>query len=392
MKKIRFGIVGVGTMGAGHAGQIIQARSRHFNLTAVCDIDAGRAQEIGDTHRVPHFVDYRELVDSGLCDAVIVATPHYWHAPICIYAARKKRHVMCEKPLSSTVGDARAIIAECRKNRVKLGVMLHHRARGIMQKMAEITARGDLGDVFRVHMVCSGWFRTQAYYDSGAWRGTWDGEGGGVLLNQAPHHLDLFQWIGLGLPKRITAMVETREHKIEVEDTANILCDYGDGKVGYIYATTAEQPGMEQLIISGDRGTLKWDGGQCLFGKLAVPISKYLYGCSEAWADAKLSQKCTWKEVTPLKGGGGHIEITKRFVRQIQQGTKECFASGPDALVELEISNAAYLSGYTGKTVDLPVDADAMERLIGKLERERSTGKGGAMRTAARKRLRAMLR
>jgi len=242
MKKVRFGVIGLGNMGSQHAKCCKNDGGRDVTLGAVCDIVADKAAEHGEKHGVPHFIDALEMMDSGLIDAVIVATPHYWHSPMAVHAARRKLHVLCEKPLESRIGRARVMVAECKKNKVAMGVVLHHRTRSIMRKMKKMVDSGVLGEVFRVEMVCSSWFRSQAYYDSGAWRGTWDGEGGGVLINQAPHHLDLFQWIG-GMPKKVVGMVHTRAHKIEVEDTANFLCDYGGGKVGYLYASTAEEPG-----------------------------------------------------------------------------------------------------------------------------------------------------
>ena len=389
MSKVRFGIVGIGAVGGSHVRNMLASKSRSFCLAAVCDIVPELAERAAAQADVPHFVDYKRMIDSGLIDAVIIATPHYWHAPICIYAARKKIHVLSEKPLSSTVGHARAMIAECRKNKVVLCAMLQHRTRPVMIQMNQMVERGQLGEVFRVHMVCSNWFRTQAYYDSGAWRGTWDGEGGGVLINQGLHHLDLFQWTGLGLPKRVMGMLDTRQHRIEVEDTANFLCDYGKGRIGYLYASTAEQPGMEQFIISGDKGTLKWSDGKLMFGKMRVPISRYVYACKTTWADAKL-QGCDWQEVKPPARKSGHIEIIRNMAGHLLRG-EPLYAEGKSAVHGLELSNAMYLAGFKNKIVDVPVRAEEMERLFSKLERERSTGKGGDLRRAARGEVKKLL-
>ena len=396
MKKIRFGIAGVGGMGAGHASNIVRDNSRHFCLAAVCDIVEERARQVGGQHNVPHFTDACEMYDSGLIDAAIIAAPHYCHGPLTIAAARRGLHVLCEKPLSACVGHARVMIAECKKRRVVLGTVFQHRTRGIMIKARELVRGGALGEVFRVQLVCSNWFRTQAYYDSGAWRGTWDGEGGGVLINQGPHHLDLFQWIGLGVPKRVIATVATREHKIEVEDTANIICDYGDGKIGYIYATTAEEPGMDQFIISGDKATMMIQGGKIMLGKLAVSTTEHVYGGREADAVAKpiAAQGCTWKEVGCLarKGRKGHIEIVRGFAREVL-GLGRQYAPGDEAICELEISSAAYLSGFNGGVpVDLPVDGAAVDRLLARLDRQRSTGKGGGLRARYQRQFKKLMR
>jgi len=276
------------------------------------------------------------------------------------------------------------MIAECRKRRVKFGAVLQHRTRGIMIKARQLVESGKLGELFRVQMICSNWFRSQAYYDSGAWRGTWDGEGGGVLINQAPHHLDLFQWIGLGLPKRVLAVTDTRDHRIEVEDTANVLCDYGHGRMGYIYATTAEEPGVERIILSGDKATMVIEGGKLMLGKLAMTVHEHINAAvaQDVIYTPAGGQKCTWREVKAPKRArdGRHIEIIRGFAREVLGKGKQ-YAPGTEAVRELELSNAAYLSGFSGgKPVDVPVDGAAMDRLLARLERERSTGKGGGLR------------
>ncbi len=376
MAQVRFGIVGVNGMGGGHAAAIAASKSKDYKLAAVADIVPEIAQRVGEKYNVPFFNSGPEMFESGLVDAVIVATPHYWHPVLTIQAARKKLHVLCEKPLAVTVGAARAMIAECKKNKVALGTMLQQRTRGEMIKMKQMIDRGEIGEIFRVSMVCSSWYRTQTYYNSGSWRGTWDGEGGGILLNQAPHSLDLFQWIG-GMPKKITAVLDTRLHKIEVENSANAICEYGPGKVGYIYATTAEAPGMEQFMVCGDKGTLIAENGKLRFGKLKEPISKHLLTCKEVWAGIPTE----WVDVpwTPSATNGHHINVINAFAAHVLRG-KPLVVAGSEAINELEISNAIYISGFKGKPATLPVDAKEIDGLIGKLARERSSGKGGNLR------------
>jgi predicted dehydrogenase len=389
MNKVRFGVVGLGSMGGTHCRNIRAANSRDFCLSAVCCDVASVARTLGREFAVPHFAGAQAMYESGLVDAVIIATPHYWHAPLAIRAARAGLHVMCEKPLSSTVGPARAMIAECKRRRVALGAMLQHRTRGIMIKMKQLTDAGAIGEVFRVVLVCSNWFRTQAYYDSGAWRGTWDGEGGGVLINQGPHHLDLFQWIG-GMPRRVMGLLDTRTHEIEVEDTANFLCDYGGGKVGYVYATTAELPGYEQFAIFGDEGVLVAEGGKLRLCKLPCSI-KALTRESEYSGAGQMKAKVRWRELAIPADRGGHVEVLRAFAAGILRGSP-MYATGQDGLNELELSNAMYLAGFEGRTVNLPVNADEIERLITRLVRRRSTGKGGNIRAQANADLRRLLR
>ncbi|MFB3892939.1 MAG: Gfo/Idh/MocA family protein [Phycisphaerae bacterium] len=385
MSAVRFGVVGMG-MGLGHARGIVADKNGDFCLTAVCDIVEEKARKCGDELKVPCFTDAQAMYDSGRIDAVIIAVPHYWHAPLAIRAARKGLHVISEKPLAVTVGAARAMIAECKKQKVVFGAMLQQRTRGVMMKARELVQSGALGEVFRVQMICSSWYRTQAYYESGAWRGTWDGEGGGILLNQAPHSLDLFQWLG-GMPKRVIAAVGTRWHKIEVENTANAICDYGGGKVGYIYATTAEMPGMEQFMLCGDKATMIIDGGKLRLGTLKQPITEHLATSEEGFGQVD----CDWRDVAIENDPGGkHINVIRAFAAHVLRG-EPLVATGEEAINELELSNAIYIAGFKNKTAEIPVDAAEIDRLIAKLEKERSTGKGQGLRAKAAKEMRKLL-
>jgi predicted dehydrogenase len=389
MKKVRYGVIGIGNMGRMHCRLIVEAAGRRFGLSAACDVDASREEAIKD-YNVPFFTDAQAMYDSGLVDAVIVTMPHYWHPPLVFRAARAGINVLCEKPLACSVGPARAMAAECRKRKVAFGAMLQQRCRPAMVKAKQLVDKGALGELFRVEMICSSWFRTQKYYDSGQWRGTWDGEGGGVLINQAPHSLDLFQWIGMGLPKTIVANVATREHKMECEDTANVLCDYGKGRIGYIYATTAEEPGEEKLKVVGDKATMVIEGKSVRLGKLKMPVSMHIYGSSNAMS-GQAEQELTWTDVKVPDKRTGHLDVIKAFAAHLLDGSP-MVAGGEEAVAELEISSAAYLSGFNGsKLVSLPVDADEMERLLTRLIRQRSTGRGGNMRAAANRDMKRIL-
>jgi predicted dehydrogenase len=257
----------------------------------------------------------------------------------------------------------------------------------MVRKAKEIVDSGRIGEVFRVQLICSNWFRGQVYYDAGSWRGTWSGEGGGILTNQAPHHLDMFQWIG-GVPKRILAVLSTRAHRIEVEDTANVILEYDRGKVGYIYATTAEEPGQEQLLICGEKGTLILEDRTIRLGKLRTSIRHHI---DTAKAPFEPPQKVTWSEVKYRKARACHGEVARRFARHIRNGTP-MVCTGAQGIWQVELTNAAYLSGFTGRPVELPVNADQMEKLLTKLQRQHPRSRGGKMRQEADRELRKLLR
>jgi predicted dehydrogenase len=386
MKKVRFGVIGCGYIGKIHADGIAQAASREFCLSAVSDSQTRLADKFAADYHVPWFADYREMMDSGLVDAVIVAVPHYFHPTVTVNAARRGIHVLTEKPMAVTVGAARAMIRECARRKVALGVMFQMRFRSNMAAMKKMVDDGAIGEIFRVQMICSNWYRTQTYYNSGAWRGSWDGEGGGVLLNQAPHSLDLFQWIG-GMPRRVLATLGTRIHKIEVENTANVILDYGQGRTGYIYATTAEAPGYEQFMVCGDKGTLVAEGDKLRFAKLKVPLTQHLTTCKEIWG----SVPCQWKDVALRPTDQRHIRVTRNFVGHILRGEK-LIAPGASGIGGLEISNAVYISGYKNKPVELPVDAAEMDRLLERLSRTRGAGRSLDLRRQANREFRRLLK
>ena len=388
MKAVRFGVVGVGGMGGNHARGIVRGGGRTCRLVAVADKAPEIAERVGQELDVAYFDSAQAMYESGLCEAVLVATPHYWHAPLTIRAARAGLHVLCEKPMAAAVGDARAMIRECAKRKVALGVMLQQRLRGVMRKARQLVVSGRIGEVFRAQLICSNWFRTQRYYDHGAWRGTWSGEGGGVLTNQAPHSLDLFQWLG-GMPRRVVAVMGTRAHKIEVEDTANIIFEYDKGKTGYIYATTAEEPGYEQLWLAGDKGTLVVEGNRIRLGRLKVPVRRHIMSSPSSF-DGSAEQAITWRDVPHPAKDGGHIGVTQAFARHIRTGSPPV-ATGVEGLCELELANAAYLSGYRNKRVDLPVSAAEMDRLLSNLERTHGIRRGGPMRREAARDMRKLL-
>ncbi|MGC9454576.1 MAG: Gfo/Idh/MocA family protein [Phycisphaerae bacterium] len=387
METVRFGIVGLGAIGWSHAERIASADDASMRLGAVCSEDPADVARAADEFGVPYFSRVEKMYDSGTIDAVIVATPHYWHPVHAVMAAHRGLHVLCEKPLAATVGPARAMVDQCDSCEVALGVMFQHRTRAVMRTMRRMIADGQLGRLFRVSLTCSDWFRTQAYYDSRPWRGTWDGEGGGVLINQAPHHLDLLTWMA-GLPRQVFAYAATRLHDMEAEDTATAVLDYGGGMVGQLYATTAEAPGYEELIVVGDKGTLIAEGERLMFGRPARPVSEHVAAAGGAFE----GPCCTWEDVElPDDKGADHTEVIRRFAGAILRG-EPMVANGHDALAELELSNALYLSAYRNRPVDMPVSPAAMDRLLAELERKRSDGSGGGLRRKARRALNRLLK
>jgi len=362
MKKVRIGIVGVGGMGQGHANSIIN-KVKEAKLVAVCDADKDRAKEVGEKYKVKWFTDYRELIDSGIADAIIVATPHYFHPEISVYAMNKGLHVLSEKPISVTVSQADTMVEAAQKTGKVFCVMYQNRNNGIFVAAKKLIQEGKLGEIKRTLLI-NPWYRSQAYYDSGSWRATWKGEGGGVLINQAPHMIDVFIWLA-GLPKRFNAKVRTRLHNIEVEDEASALLEYENGAWGYYYTTTNEVPHIPYLEIAGDRGKIIYNGSTLRFFETKVPISEFTFSNKSMWSSVETKEK----PVRIPKREVSHAVIIKNFCRAITRG-EELLAPGIEGLNSVEFINAILLSGLKGKPVETPVNRKGYDRFIQEMIRK----------------------
>ena len=362
---VRFGVIGAGGMGSGHCGML--GTIPEAELTAVADIDAGVRTAISAKYSVPAFENATELLESGLVDAVIIATPHYDHPPIAVQAFSQGLHVMSEKPLGVTVSGADSMISAAKEAAKeygsKFGVMYQMRAEGPNLAAKSVIESGVLGDIRRTNLVM-GWYRSQAYYNSGGWRATWAGEGGGVLINQSPHALDLFTWLG-GLPVKITGTTRTVLHDIEVEDEAFAVLEYANGAHGYLYTTTNQSPQQQGLEICGDKGklTLDYSGLKVVLNETSV--SEFTRNNTEMWASPKTQP---YPVEIPQEGEiKSHAAITQNFARAILFG-EPLIAPGEEGLNAVELINGIILSSKTGESVSTPVDRAAYNALIEELK------------------------
>jgi predicted dehydrogenase len=362
MQNVRFGIIGAGGMGNHHLLHLHLIKNA--TLTAVCDIDETVLQNMASRHSIPGFRDYRELIDSGLVDAVIIATPHYAHTPIAIYAFQKGIHVLCEKPVAVHVKDARAMEKAHAQSKVAFGVMFQFRGVELYKKAKEMITSGEIGKIVRVNYFATDWFRTQAYYNSGGWRATWAGEGGGVLLNQCPHSLDVLQWLA-GMPKRITAECKLgKYHQIEVEDEVTGFLEYENGAIGIFAASTGEAPGTSLFEICGDRGKLMLQNGKLYFHRTRVSVDEFTQTATGGFDKPE-----TWEIEVPLNRPnplGEHQVITQNFVNHVLF-QEPLISPGSEGIKGLEIGNALLMSGLKGQPVELPLPADAYAEMLQEL-------------------------
>lgn len=359
MENVRIGVIGIGGMGTGHAKRIQGGQVPRAELAAVCDIDPKRFKEFPG---VKAFESSEELIRSGLVDAVIVATPHYGHTTIGIDALRNGIHTLVEKPISVHKADAERLIAAHTDPKVVFCAMFNQRTDPHYSKMRELVENGTVGNIQRVNWIITTWFRSEAYYRSGGWRATWEGEGGGVLLNQCPHNLDLFQWI-CGKPTSVYAVGGIgKYHDIEVEDDITAIYEYENGATGIFVTTTGEAPGTNRLEIVGTNGKLVNEGGKLTFTRNEVPADVYC-----ATTDQRFGTPPVWHIDIPVKGSGDqHLGIKKNFVNAILDGVP-LIAPAEEGIHSVEMANAMLYSCMTGKKVDLPLDGALYEAHLKKL-------------------------
>ena len=369
MTKVRLGIIGVGNMGSGHAANILAGKCPEIELTAVADRREARRQWAKDTlpEGTAIFEEGSDLIQSGLCDAVHICTPHYQHPTLAMEAFAAGLHVMCEKPAGVYTKAVREMNEAAEKSGRVFGMMFNQRTNCVYRKMHEMVHSGQLGELKRVNWIITDWYRTQIYYDSGDWRATWEGEGGGVLLNQCPHQLDLLQWI-CGLPKTVQAFCqEGKWHDIEVEDDVTAYLQFANGATGVFVTTTGDAPGTNRFEVTGTLGKLVCENDKLTFWKLAQDEREFCRTATEGFAQPE----CQKVEVETDGENQQHVGVLNAFAGKILHGTP-LVAEGTEGLGGLTLSNAMHLSSWLGRAVDIPFDE---ELFLSELNKRRATSR-----------------
>ena len=361
MDKVRLGIIGIGNMGSSHAKNIIEGKTPDIELTAVADRKEDRRKWAKETlpESVKIFTEGTELMDSKVCDAVIVAVPHYQHPELTIYGLQHGLHVLCEKPAGVYTKQVREMIEVSEKSDKVFAMMFNQRTNCVYRKMHELVHSGELGAIKRVNWIITDWYRTQIYYDSGAWRATWNGEGGGVLLNQCPHQLDLLTWI-CGVPTKVRAFChEGKWHDIEVEDDVTAYMEFENGATGVFVTTTGDAPGTNRFEIDLEMGKLVCEDDKLILHRLAVNEREFCKTATDGFA----KPECTVEEVETDGRNEQHVGVMNAFSNKIL-GKGELVAPGREGINGLMLSNAMHLSSWTDQTVTLPVDEDKFLELL----------------------------
>lgn len=379
LEQVRLGVIGCGSMGQGHMRYFEEVDGLQF--TAAADSSAANLEKTVKEYGVEGFEDGEQLLKSDLVDAVLIATPHFFHPPLAMQAFDAGIHVLVEKPVAVSAYDAEQVnqAYEKVKDKVLYAAMFNQRTMPSWRKVKELIDEGAIGEITRTNWIITTWFRTQAYYESGSWRATWAGEGGGVLLNQCPHNLDLFQWF-CGMPSRVTATIGIgKYHDIEVEDDVTAVLEYPNGATGVFVTTTGESPGTNRLEIIGDKGAIIADASdKVVLKKNHHPTQTF---CRES-KDRFAKVECDLYEITTIGSKEQHKNITINFVNALREG-ESLIAPGTEGIHGLELGNAMLMSGMQNKPIDIPTPRKEFKDMLDKLAKDSSFHKADAMQDAA---------
>ncbi|MFA6930658.1 MAG: Gfo/Idh/MocA family oxidoreductase [Lentisphaeria bacterium] len=359
MKQLRIGIIGLGNMGSAHY-RTLQSIPE-VKVTALCDIAPAALKKFPELPETAKFTDSESFLHQAEIDAVIIATPHFFHHTLGISALQHNKHLLVEKPIAVHKAHAQLLLNAIHDHpELKVSAMFNQRTIPLHRKLKELIEHGELGRIQRICWTITDWFRSQYYYDSGDWRATWRGEGGGVLTNQCPHQLDLLQWF-FGMPERITAHAAFgKYHNIEVEDEVTAFLEYADGMTGVFIASTAEAPGSNRLEINADRGKVIFEKDSISFYRTVESVREYCRQSKQRF----LPPEC-WNVEIPCSTdkAGQHRNILVNFVESVLKDVP-LLAPAEEGIRGLEIGNAMLLSSWKKRTVSLPLDADEYESEI----------------------------
>jgi len=361
MDKVRIGLVGIGNMGSGHLSYLINGEVVGAELTAVCDISPQRlqwaAEHLGD--KIARFEQYEAMLEADVVDAVLINTPHYYHPEQAILGLQHGKHVLIEKPAGVFTKKVREMNEIAAASGKVFGIMYNQRTNPYYKTLKDLIDSGELGEIRRTNWIVTDWYRSQSYYDSGGWRATWDGEGGGVLINQNPHQLDLWQWTTGLMPTRVRAFCSFGKHRnIEVENEVTAYVEYENGANGVFVTSTFDAPGTNRYEITGDRGKIVIEHNEMTFWRLRQSETEF----NTSYKGGGMGRPEHWQINIPLGGGSTefivqHKLVTQNWVNAILHGAP-LLAPGEEGIKGLMISNAMLLSTWIDDWVDLPIDED----------------------------------
>jgi UDP-N-acetyl-2-amino-2-deoxyglucuronate dehydrogenase len=366
MGNVRLGVIGLGAQGNAYAGFLTEGKVKSMGLGAICDVDPAKKKLAAEKYPdIPFYDDYIKMLDSGDVDAIVTCVPHYLHPEMGIEALKRNIHALVEKPAGVYTKQVRELNEfAATKPEVKFGIMFNQRTNPLYQKVKEFVDAGEIGGIRRTNWIITTWWRPQGYYDQSEWRATWGGEGGGVLVNQAPHQIDLLQWI-CGMPKKVYSNVKYGyQRDIAVEDEVTAMLDYGNGATGVFVTCTHDVIGTDRFEILGDKGKIVVeDSKKVIIKRLVKPenemsntmsmrdVMKIFMGGNpgDIYSEEVLEFANVW--------GGQHIAVMENFAAAIVEGTP-LLAPGSDGIHGVALANAIHLSSWLGKEVEVPFDEE----------------------------------
>ena len=354
-ESVRLGVIGIGNIAKQHITNVRSGQVHGCEISALC---SRSSSTLVTELALPYFHDYRELIASGLCEAILIATPTYSHFEIASAALQAGLHVMIEKPIGLSVKEGEDLLALQQDDQI-LAVMLNQRADPLFTIMHDLIEQGVLGEICRTHWTMTNWFRPEIYFQVSDWRGTWRGEGGGLLLNQCIHNLDIFHWL-CGMPRSVRAFCRFgRFHEIEVEDEVTAYLEYDNGASGLFVGSTGEAPGINRLDVIGDKGSLIFDGERLLLSENEPETSRF----NKETRDMFGQPRSSFRDITPDSSCNQHAVVLGNFVRAILEDE---LLIGPAhvAISSLTLANSMLLSTWEQKTITLPMDKDRYQRAL----------------------------
>ena len=355
MGTIRFGILGCGNIGTTHAKNLTEGKVKDGVLSCVCDknpkkLDIFR-EKYGDS--IKYFSSAEQMLASGECDCTIIAIPHYDHPKYAMLSLDAGLNCVVEKPAGVYTLQVKEMLEHAKKSDKILGIMFNQRTNPAFRKMKEMVSEGKIGEIKRTNWIITDWYRTQYYYDTGSWRGTWAGEGGGVLYNQAPHQLDLFQWIVGMMPSKVHAHCHFGKwHDVEIEDDVTCYCEYPNGATGVFISCTADAPGTNRFEITGTRGSLVFENDKLYFTELEIDEREHCVTSKDGFTRPPAKERV---EVDTSGDNPQHAGILANMAATIN-GTDSLIAPAADGINGVMLANAMLLSEWLGKEVTLPFD------------------------------------
>jgi len=355
-KKIKLGMIGIGNMGSAHAKNIVEGKCPDFELVAVADTNHerivwGKEELKAD---ITYFDTAEEMLDSGMIEACLVVTPHYNHPKYAIACIERGIHVLVEKPAGVYTKQVKEMNEVAAKHpEIVFGMMFNQRTNCVYRKVREMVQSGQYGEIRRTNWLITNWYRPQVYYDSGSWRATWAGEGGGVLLNQCPHNLDLWQWI-CGMPKTVQSNIQYGHwHNIEVEDDVTSYVEYENGATGVFVTSTGDAHGTNRFEIQLDKAKIVIENDEISLLEYEMTEQEFSKTNTEPFATVKAN------EVLVETDGENpqHVGVINAWGGAILRG-EPLVANGEEGINGLTLSNAMHLSSWTGKTIEIPFDED----------------------------------